>query len=332
MSAESNKKHLFIVNPTSFVDEYKLKMFIDKIESYFKQIDSSDYCIHMSKFPRDAIGIIRKFAYGIDADTIVRVYAVGGDGVLFDCVNGAMGLPNAEIAHLPYGRTSDFISCFGKNNVELFKEINLLTNAPALATDVIDFGGGYALNFCSLGTEAFSNYMGINVAKAVGKIRDKIPKFTPASFIISGAFTIFNQSILSQHYKILVDGKDISGKYATINIANGPYCGGGLCMNPDAVPDDGYLDVIACKSVSTIKAVKMIGDYLKGGYAKHLDYFTHMPAKEIVITSDKQLTIDVDGEIFFDAALSIKILPSAIKFVAPSGITYKNRGVINNAP
>jgi diacylglycerol kinase family enzyme len=331
MSAKINKKHLFIVNSTSFYDKHKLKIVTDKIENYFKQIGSSDYFIHISNFPRDAIGVIRNFVYSVENDTIVRVYAVGGDGVLFDCVNGIMGLPNTEIAHLPYGRTSDFINCFGKDNVKLFKDISLLATAPALATDVIDFGGGYAFNFCSLGTEAFSNYLGISIAKTVGKIRDKIPKFTPLSFIISGAFTIFDKSILNQHYEILLDGKDISGEYATINIANGPYCGGGLCMNPDAVPNDGYLDVVVCKNVGTVKAIKIIGDYLTGRYTKHLDYFTHFLAKEIIIASDKQLIIDVDGEIFFDATLSIKILPSVVKFVAPSGITYGNGDLVNNA-
>jgi hypothetical protein len=64
---------------------------------------------------------------------------------------------------------------------------------------------------------------------------------------------MFDQKILNQEYTISIDGKDLSGSYAGVNIANGPCCGGNKSAVVTAVPDDGLMDVLLFKGGSALR-------------------------------------------------------------------------------
>jgi len=129
---DKNIMHLFILNPISFWNMWKQTQVLNRIQSFFSTIDNNDYAIHISRFPRDAASFIPVFARALPKGTVLRVYAIGGDGILFDCLNGVMGIENAELASIPYGRTNDFIRGFGKNEDVFFKRLALQYNAPTI--------------------------------------------------------------------------------------------------------------------------------------------------------------------------------------------------------
>ncbi|MDR2304015.1 MAG: acylglycerol kinase family protein [Treponema sp.] len=93
-----------------------------------------EYDIRISRFPRHAIRTVWRYLTRAGPETNVRVYAVGGDGILFDCFNGLVGLPNAEFALIPRGRINDFVRSFGEGLADTFRDIPLLASAPTLPT------------------------------------------------------------------------------------------------------------------------------------------------------------------------------------------------------
>ena len=42
----------------------------------------------------------------------------------------------------------------------------------------------------------------------------------------------------------------------SINVGNGRYCGGGMRQTPDALPDDGLLDVTIIKGMGKIEIIR----------------------------------------------------------------------------
>jgi diacylglycerol kinase family enzyme len=91
----------------------------------------------------------------VEPETPVRLYAVGGDGILFDCLNGLIGLPKSELAAVPYGHTNDdFMSAFGEGIRDVFRNIPLQAAVPFIATDILHYGGDYAMNLCIVGIES----------------------------------------------------------------------------------------------------------------------------------------------------------------------------------
>jgi YegS/Rv2252/BmrU family lipid kinase len=332
---ESERKHLFIINPVSFGDKAKIDAFIAEVQKCFAGDVKADHHIHVSQFPRDAIRAVREYITQAPPETPVRVYAVGGDGILFDCLNGLVGLPNAELATVPYGHTNDFMRAFGEGLKDVFRNIPLQAAAPLVATDILHCGSNYAMNLCTVGIEAAS------LLKAVYKQHQmrKWPSFIRNNariynfmYILGGVEAMFNAKARNQKYTISIDGQDASGAYVNINIANGPCCGGDKSEVVTAVPDDGLMDILLCRKVNgPIEGLVKIASYTAGHYDRFPADFSLKRGKVIAIRSSSPLTIEMDGEVFYDTNLTVELIPAAVNIVAPNNLSYCRRSAAPDA-
>jgi diacylglycerol kinase family enzyme len=251
---------------------------------------------------------------------------VGGDGILFDCLNGIVGLPNAELAPVPYGRTNDFIRAFGEGLEDLFRDIPRLASAPVVPTDILHCGSNYALNLCTVGLESAAIFRSV----AIQQNLKTWPRFLRNSghiynliYYLGGAMVMFDQKLMRQEYSLNVDGEDLSGAYASVNIANGPCYGGDKSAVVSAVPDDGFMDVLMFKGSSTLRGLTRILPYAKGRYDRFPSDFTLKRGKIISIRSKDPLMIDLDGEAFLDTNITVELIRGAVKIAAPDNMPYK---------
>ena len=322
-------KHLFVINPRSFPVQTALDKVLKEIKDCFTDLEGEEFSILTSRYPRNAISLIRKkikeFRYGEK----VRVYAVGGDGILYDCLNGIVGLPNIELAAVPYGMANDFIRAFGEDKKAMFRDIRLQVLSPTIETDVIRCGNNCALNFCTVGMESDAIRTSLNI---YNQLPQKLRKFHNVNYFVyislfyfGGFVSAFNKKVQRQYYKIDIDGKDFSGNYATISIANGPCYGGNMHPVITAMPDDGLLDVIFFKHKSFARTATLITKFTKGEFRRYPNDFTLKRFKRIEIQSKDSLLVDIDGEVFFDTSLLVEIIPQAVKIVAPGGIGFLKR-------
>jgi diacylglycerol kinase family enzyme len=315
--------HLFIINPKSFRKKAELEAVSARIEEVFKDGRHGDYAVYVSQFPRDAIGEIRKRIEAAGKDEKVRVYAVGGDGILFDCLNGVVGLANAELASVPYGRSNDFIRAFGEGLSDRFRDIEALAAAPVFPTDLIYYGNNYALNVCTIGLESVAVIKMAELNKRHPKFLAMFPFFYDFMFFFGGFLAIFDRELLYQRYEITIDGEDYSGTYSAINISNGPCYGGDKSAVPSAVPDDGLLDVLLFKSIGTLKTLGVISRYIQGRAPPK--YRLLRRAKKISIRSELPLLIGMDGEVLFDNSITVEVAPGAVKIAAMGDLHYEKR-------
>jgi YegS/Rv2252/BmrU family lipid kinase len=324
-----DKKHIFIINPISFSDKNELNVLIKDINKLFLNQENNLF-IHISKFPRDAIATIRKLIAQFDNKVKFRVYAVGGDGILFDCLNGVVGLPNVELGLLPYGNSNDFIRSFGDNLNVQFRNVNDQLNGVSQVTDVIYCGNNYAINTCTIGMESYAVHKALELHSRFRRFIERSPKpvgrfLYNLLYFIGGVFSIKNREIINQAYKITIDGKDFSGHYAMINIANGPCYGGDKNGAIAAMPNDGLLDIILFKSTGIFNFISKGFDYLYGKYYKYPDLISYHRGEQIVVRSKMPLVLQLDGEIFLDTNIKVKIIPNAIKFISVNNLPYYKR-------
>lgn len=319
------REHFFIINPRSFPRRPDLDRVLSQIRACFEAPGGPSYGVHISRYPRDAISIIRKRIAGIDPETKVRVYAVGGDGIAFDCLNGIVGIPNAELAVIPYGGGSDFIRAFGEEHYGSFRDIPLQARSPAISTDIIHCGNNCALNFCTVGMEAGAVIKTLSLNKRFEKLRALVPRLNSFFYILGGILGAFDKDIVSQRYEINADGIDLSGVYSIINIANGPCYGSGKSAVVTAVPDDGLLDMMMVRELGFSRMLRLMPDYLGGNYDKYPEVFSLRRVKRVSIRSEDPLLVNLDGEAFFDSDLTIEILPGAVKVAALDTPGYRKR-------
>jgi diacylglycerol kinase family enzyme len=312
-------KHLFIINPKSFPNRHRLLEFIASVIEHI----GNEAPIIISRYPRYAIAKVHGFLKdATEAGERVRVYAVGGDGILFDCINGMLDFPEHEIASVPYGNANDFLRAFGTENVPLFRNLKLLSESPSVPTDVFSVGENIAISIASMGLEGSAILNTAKMAKVLGKI-PFIRKLIPALYTLGGVGVLFDKKLRSQHYNVVIDGVDYSGEYIDINIGNSYGNGGKNASNPYAVPDDGYLDAVFIRKMPLIKSLLAVGPFTRGEIEKHPEDFFHVRFKKLSATSNEPIRICADGEAFYTAELNVEIYPRFLNIVAPEGLTYK---------
>jgi diacylglycerol kinase family enzyme len=345
---DTQKKHLFVINPCSFLNSRDINRVIAEIVCCFGefpetfQIPSGNvlqdsqgfystggpYAIHISRFPRDAIIVIRKYMALVGEKTPVRVYAIGGDGVVFCCLNGIAGLPNAELAVVPYGTGSDFVQSFGgKKLVPIMRNISEQIKASVIPADIIDCGNIYALNFCVVGLEAMALLKSYPLLKRLWKARRRSTAVTEAIFRIAGIVAMFDRDTMEQYYRIRTDDEEIEGPIPLIHIANNPGYPINKSVVPEAVPDDGLLDMVIRRKGPLAKSLRLMPYYLKGMHGKFADEYIYRRVRSVSISSDRPLCISLDGEVFFDTSFNIRVVPQAIRVASVGGMTFRNSGI-----
>jgi diacylglycerol kinase family enzyme len=323
-------RHLFVVNPVCFSNRLKMEALITEIHHFFNNLENSptwkspEYAIHISRFPRDAIWAIQKFANAVPSEAPLRVYAVGGTGTIFDCLNGIIDLSNVELGIIPYKKETDFYSISKVENKGVLNLLEVQTQAPSVPVDVLYCGSNYALSHCLVGMEALSNANTKRIREGSAFLDRCISVFFNTLNVNSMRYIgITYPELLRQNYHMWVDDKNMSGRYAFINIFNGPYY---KHASVEKDPADGWLDVVACGEMSALKSLSVINKFVNGDHAKHPDLFTCHRAKKIFLSSSQPLILDLDGEIFYDKYISVEIMPKKVRIIVP---TQAHQGMNN---
>jgi diacylglycerol kinase family enzyme len=256
---------------------------------------------------------------------IVRVYAVGGDGILFDCLNGIVGTANMELAIVPYGSSNDFLRSFGEDKRAPFLDIPKQIFAGTVKTDIIYCGSNYAMNFCSVGVEAVSIMHTARLMRSFDWAVRHSRSVVPILYTLGGIFGVLDKKTREQRYSVTFDGERADGAYICINVANGPCYGGNMSAVTGAMPNDGILDMLLVGSGGALNMLNLLPRYLRGEYYKYPDFFSYRRARRVEITSDTPISINMDGEVFFDTSLTLEVIPRAVDVVAVDGLEYLRR-------
>lgn len=98
------------------------------------------------------------------------------------------------------------------------------------------------------------------------------------------------------------------------NAGNGRYCGGGMRQTPDALPDDGLLDITVIKEMGKPEIIRSLSMLYDGTVLSHpkIDGFRTTGLK---VVSDTALLIEADGELPGNTPAEFSIIPSAINII-----------------
>ncbi|MGN0635658.1 MAG: diacylglycerol/lipid kinase family protein [Acutalibacteraceae bacterium] len=301
-------KHIFVVNPLAGKKGRDAQRILPEIDSYC-QAQGLDYQIYCTKAAGDGLDFVKKTAAkGED----VRFYACGGDGTLFEVVNGSFGYDNVEVAALPLGSGNDFIRLFGTK--EQLANVEAQVNGTVIKLDLIKCGDKIAINECSMGMDA-------EVCKKQADFK-KLPFISgEMAYTFSALWALMKK--MENTFTISVDDKPAeTRKVIFCFVGNSRWYGGGYMGGPLAMPNDGLLDIVVVeKKVSRLKLLTLLSAYKQG---KQLSWdFTHfVRGKKITVHAQDPAVVNVDGECEVVHDCTMEIVPSAIKFVVPANSTF----------
>lgn len=245
-----------------------------------------------------------------------NILSVGGDGTLNEIVNGVFtqdicSTPDITLGLLPVGTGNDWGRMFGIPTV-YEGAVGVLTEAKVMLHDIgfaWYFSGDkrekrYFINIAGLGFESL-------VVRKTNRQKDK-GKSNKAIYFYNLLTSLI--SYRNIQCDILIDGRKESARVFSINIGNGRYCGGGMRQTPEAVPDDGLLDITVIKEMGRLEIIKSLKLLYDGTILSHPKVDGYR-ADNLAVTSHQLLLVEADGESLGHTPAEFGIIPSAVKVV-----------------
>lgn len=256
-------KRIFIVNPIAGHGKaLKISKYIEEI---CKELNYN-YQLIYTKDTNDAYKISNSIK---ELDTII--YSVGGDGTLSEVVSG-IRKNNTLLGVIPAGSGNDFYRSLNK------MEENIVS------VDLGTVNDKTFINSASIGLDA-------DIAYYANELKNNTK--TPTSLV-------YYLSILKNclKYEPYLKREDMITKSITLlAVANGTYYGGGIPIAPNAILNDGLLNIIEAEALHKTQIPKLFLDLLK---EKHLEseYVKEHLDTSLILDTLIPLKCNVDGEIF----------------------------------
>ena len=280
-------KYVFIINPASGKTDY------DKIkENIIKTLENEEYEIYETKAPKEATEIASRFKN--EENTIV--YSVGGDGTLNEVVNG-IAEGKCKLGIIPTGSGNDFYRSLKEAQTENVR------------LDLGKVNGRYFINIASVGMDA-------ETCNNANKIKSKIKLHSSYYLALIHTFLTFK----SKSLKLKIDKNVYAGDYIIAAICNGKYYGGGFKIAPVASFDDNQFDIYLVSKASKFKLIKILASLLKSEHEKYNEVRKYT-GKNITITSENNLIVNIDGEITISKNIEIEMIEDAL-------IIYNNNELV----
>ena len=243
------------------------------------------------------------------------IIAVGGDGTINEVVNGffedEQRIPtDATLAVIPHGTGSDFS-----------RTLKLPLDGK-LAARIIQDGEKRFIDVMKVRyTASDGNPMvryAVNVVSCGlgGAVADKVNRSSKAM----GAFWTFASATLKaalrfsgSHVAVrLDDSKTINATITNVAVGNGQYHGAGMRICPEAIVDDGLLDVTIVRHISLHQLVRNMPMLYNGKILSHPRVESYR-VKTITADSRETVLVEIDGEALGRLPIEIVMIPSAIR-------------------
>jgi len=115
-------------------------------------------------------------------------------------------------------------------------------------------------------------------------------------------------------YQVTIDGKDFSGEYLLVAVANSQSFGGGMKVTPEASLVDGLVDVLLLKPLGRLEFLRIYPRVFKG---------THVTDPRVIIQRGASVRVDArgvvayaDGERMSPLPLQVEVRPLALQVFA----------------
>ncbi len=252
---------------------------------------------------------------------IRNIITIGGDGTLNEVVNGIFSIAgfrstDMSLALIPVGTGNDWGRMFGIP-LDYEKAVRIISDGNQMLHDIgtlTYFDGSekkvrYFINIAGLGFESV-------VVKRTNYQKDR-GRSGKAIYFYNLLMSLL--SYKNTRAEIIVDGEKISADVFSINVGNGKYCGGGMRQTPDALPDDGLLDVTVINGIGKIEIIMSLKMLYDGTILTHpkIDGYK---CRNLKVSSDSILWAEADGESLGHTPAEFSIIPSGINIVYGSKV------------
>ncbi len=305
-------RHVFIINPAAGRKD-SVASLLSRVEAAFPD---GGFEVHTTSGAGDA----RAFAERAAEDgEPVRIYACGGDGTLNEVVNAAAGCAHAAVTNVPIGTGNDFLRIFGRDGRKRFGDVAALRNGPQKPLDLMDCNGLLGLNVVCAGVDA-------RVAADVHRFKRLPIVGGSLAYVLSLIVTAARG--ISRPMSVAMGPVRHTGETTLLCVCNAQYYGGGFRPMPEALPDDGVLDMLLVRDVTAFQFLSCVGKYARGPYRSCPQLIRSWHGDRAEFSSDAELITVVDGEVMRGGSFTVRLSERKLNFFWPAGVAFPAPGSV----
>ncbi len=239
-------------------------------------------------------------------ENCTRIIVAGGDGTVKEAVDALINLPEdnrPELAILPLGTANDFATACTVPT-DLASALTLAQQGIATPIDCVKANDEYFINVASGGFGA------------------QVTTSTPVelkNFLGGGAYTLNGLvqalNFTPYHGEITLPDTTLAGEVIVGAVCNSRQAGGGQQLAPNALINDGLLDVVILLSFPKEDLVQVVEELLSTGNSG--TYVKRYQTPWVKWQSKSVIPTNLDGEPISAKQIHYQIMPNAIKLVIP---------------
>jgi YegS/Rv2252/BmrU family lipid kinase len=238
------------------------------------------------------------------------VAVLSGDGMIGAVADALREVPGAVLGVLPGGRGNDLARVLAISQDPLEACTTIARGVPR-AMDVGEVDGHRAfVGIASVGFDSDAN-----------RLANQAPSWLGNLVYLYGAL----RALIAWHparFEIELDppGERVSVLAYTVGACNSRAYGGGMYAAPDALLDDGLLDVLALENVSKVAFVtKILPKVFSGKHVQEPDVRIWR-AREISVSADRPFEMYADGDPIGRLPVRVRALPGAVTVLVPRSV------------
>jgi diacylglycerol kinase (ATP) len=257
---------------------------------------------------------VTRLAERAAAERLDALFVAGGDGSINRAVRGLLGSQTA-LGVLPAGTANVWAQELGLPGLSWTRLMALEESAQRLSTaqtckvDVGLCNGVPFLLWAGVGLDAF----------IVHRIEPRAPWEKHFAVVAYAASAFVNASQWQGvELEVLTDGQQVSGHFVLAVVSNiHLYAGGYAELSPDALLDDGLMDLWLFEGKSLEDTLQQAWDLWSGRHTRS-PRAHRIPFQTIKLQSDSRMYVQVDGEPEDSCEeANIQVLPQALRILVP---------------
>lgn len=239
------------------------------------------------------------------AGLVDAVVAGGGDGTVNEVFAAALaaGPPAAcSFGVLPLGTANDFARSADLPAADATAALRLVASAPARPVDVGTVDGR---PFVNLLTGGFGSRVTVETDPELKR------RIGGLAYVLTGVSRFRELSANSGRFA--GEGFEWQGSFLALAIGNGRLAGGGIMLCPDALIDDGALDLMIVPELPAESRLDALAGVVLQGAAALEGLQVRARSTWFEYRSDKELSINLDGEPIKAKSFRVECRKGALK-------------------
>jgi YegS/Rv2252/BmrU family lipid kinase len=229
---------------------------------------------------------------------------MSGDG-LIGAIGGAMAGSQTPLGIVPGGRGNDLARVLDIPD-DPEGAVAVLAAGHCREIDVGEANGRRFLGIASAGFESEANRIANNSRLLRGNL------------VYAWAALCALARWKAVRFTVAIKEKRLRFAGCSVSAANNKAYGGGMFIAPDADLADGEFDVVMIEAMGKLKILSNLPKVFKGTHLKEEEVHV-LRASRLELSASRPLAVYADGEHLTDLPASLRLLPRALRVVAPAG-------------